>query len=115
MRNTISLDLTRNDVAHVISDDPNNKVRYIQDGIEFTADGKPIGDPVELLRKKREEAVRKAERELEQRKAELEAEARELGLDLDAGSKKSGGSKSNLPPAAKPPGPVSKGDKPDAA
>lgn len=104
-RNTIQLDLTRDDVVHVISDDSNSKVRYRQDGIEFTADGKAIGDPTELIRKKQQAAIKKAEDELARRKAEILKEAEDLGLDLE----ELGGKSKPKPTAPKKPGPKQTG------
>jgi hypothetical protein len=70
--------------SEIFSTDPDDRTRYVQDGVRFDAACHVIGDAVEIARAKKEEAVRKARAELTRREAELNAEAESLGLSTQA-------------------------------
>lgn len=74
----ISLDKSKN-YSEIFSSEPGS-ARFRQDGLEFDAAGILIGDPVEIMRERKEAAVAKARAELVQREADLNAEAKALDL-----------------------------------
>jgi len=70
----IKLDLSRDDVIIRRGDGGKDSVRYIQDGVPFTASGKVVGDEKEFLAKKAQAEIKKAEEALKAAKSKLEAD-----------------------------------------
>jgi len=73
----ITLDLSRNDVLYVRGN-TGNGCRYIQDGVEFTANGEVIGDEQAILDGRNKEVIAKATAKLEALKKDMAAAEAEV-------------------------------------